>query len=77
MWIKEIVIDGFKSFSRRVVISDLDPKFNAITGLNGSGKSNIIDAICFALGLSSLALVLILTSIRSRLEPQSSRNLYI
>jgi structural maintenance of chromosome 2 len=27
-----------------------DPHFNAITGLNGSGKSNILDAICFVLG---------------------------
>jgi len=25
-----------------------------VTGLNGSGKSNIIDAICFVLGISSL-----------------------
>jgi len=33
----------------------LDKNFNAITGLNGSGKSNILDAICFVLGISSLA----------------------
>eukprot|EP00435_Cladocopium_sp_Y103_P020467 s2445_g5.t1 len=32
-------------------------KFNAITGLNGSGKSNILDAICFVLGISNLTQV--------------------
>lgn len=34
-----------------------DPSFNAITGLNGSGKSNILDAICFVLGLTNLSSV--------------------
>ena len=31
-----------------------DQEFNAITGLNGSGKSNVLDAICFVLGNSQL-----------------------
>ena len=52
MWIKELIIEGFKSYAQRTVISNLDPEFNAITGLNGSGKSNILDAILFCLGLS-------------------------
>ncbi len=34
------------------VLIDFDPQFNAITGLNGSGKSNIFDAICFVMGIS-------------------------
>ena len=55
MHIIEIVLDGFKSYSTRTVISMLDPQFNCITGLNGSGKSNIIDAICFVLGIQSLS----------------------
>lgn len=37
----------------RTVISSFDPQFNAITGLNGSGKSNILDAIQFLLGSTS------------------------
>ena len=42
MYIKEIVIDGFKSYSTRTIIKDFDPQFNAITGLNGSGKSSLL-----------------------------------
>ncbi|XP_050521811.1 structural maintenance of chromosomes protein 2 [Daktulosphaira vitifoliae] len=54
MHIKSVVIDGFKSYGRRVELNDFDPEFNAITGLNGSGKSNILDAICFTLGISTM-----------------------
>ncbi|RYG51849.1 hypothetical protein EON66_10320 [archaeon] len=43
MYIQEIVVDGFKSYASRTVIGHFDPEFNAITGLNGSGKSNILD----------------------------------
>lgn len=53
MKVKELIIDGFKSYSTRTVITQWDPQFNAITGLNGSGKSNILDAICFVLGITS------------------------
>eukprot|EP00594_Rhizosolenia_setigera_P004849 CAMPEP_0178942312 /NCGR_PEP_ID=MMETSP0789-20121207/1921_1 /TAXON_ID=3005 /ORGANISM="Rhizosolenia setigera, Strain CCMP 1694" /LENGTH=283 /DNA_ID=CAMNT_0020621701 /DNA_START=40 /DNA_END=888 /DNA_ORIENTATION=- len=55
MHIREIVVDGFKSYARRTVIAGFDPHFNAITGLNGSGKSNILDSICFVLGISNLS----------------------
>lgn len=37
--LQEITIDGFKSYAQRVHIPAFDPQFNAITGLNGSGKS--------------------------------------
>ena len=50
MYIHEIIIDGFKSYANRTVVSGFDPHFNAITGLNGTGKSNILDSICFVLG---------------------------
>jgi structural maintenance of chromosome 2 len=56
MYIKEVILEGFKSYAQRTVISQFDPQFNAITGLNGSGKSNIMDAILFVLGLSQLGL---------------------
>ena len=34
-----------------------DESFNSITGLNGSGKSNILDAICFVLGITNMQTV--------------------
>ena len=55
MHIKEIIIDGFKSYANKTSILGLDRHFNAITGFNGSGKSNIFDALCFVMGISSLA----------------------
>lgn len=57
MKVEELIIDGFKSYATRTVISGWDSLFNAITGLNGSGKSNILDAICFVLGISSMQTV--------------------
>lgn len=57
MFIEEIILDGFKSYATRTVVSGFDPRFNAITGLNGSGKSNVLDAICFVLGITNLSQV--------------------
>ncbi|EDX07141.1 GD25652 [Drosophila simulans] len=55
MYVKKLVLDGFKSYGRRTEIEgEFDPEFTAITGLNGSGKSNILDSICFVLGISNL-----------------------
>lgn len=56
MHIKCITIDGFKSYGKKVELSDFDKQFNAITGLNGSGKSNILDSINFVLGSNNMQL---------------------
>ncbi|XP_061883329.1 structural maintenance of chromosomes protein 2-like [Entelurus aequoreus] len=55
MHIKSIIIEGFKSYAHRTEINGFDPLFNAVTGLNGSGKSNILDSICFLLGITNLS----------------------
>ena len=73
MFVKTMVVEGFKSYGQRVQIDGFDPAFNAITGLNGlaeqnilgsshdlpsqprSGKSNILDAICFLMGITNLS----------------------
>ncbi|RYP32564.1 hypothetical protein DL766_003889 [Monosporascus sp. MC13-8B] len=57
MRVTEVIIDGFKSYAVRTVISGWDESFNSITGLNGSGKSNILDAICFVLGITNMTTV--------------------
>ncbi len=49
-YIKRIELKGFKSFGPQTVKVALDKGFTAITGPNGSGKTNIIDAFLFALG---------------------------
>ena len=48
--IKKIELKGFKSFGPKNVKVTLDRGFTAITGPNGSGKTNIVDAVLFALG---------------------------
>lgn len=53
MFIEQLILEGFKTYPNRTVISGFDSQFNAITGLNGSGKSNILDAIQFLLGSTS------------------------
>eukprot|EP00915_Cephaloidophora_sp_WS-2016_P005182 GHVH01006881.1.p1 GENE.GHVH01006881.1~~GHVH01006881.1.p1 ORF type:complete len:1247 (-),score=253.27 GHVH01006881.1:3313-6948(-) len=54
MRLQRVIIDGFKSYGQEVVVGDFAPQFNAITGLNGSGKSNILDSICYVMALKSL-----------------------
>lgn len=57
MHIEEIILDGFKSYPCKTVIGPFHPQFNAITGLNGSGKSNVLDAICFVMGINNINLI--------------------
>jgi chromosome segregation protein len=49
-YIKKIEIKGFKSFGPQVVKIVADKGFTAVTGPNGSGKTNVLDALLFALG---------------------------
>ena len=49
-YIKKIELKGFKSFGPQTVKVTLDKGFTAITGPNGSGKTNIMDAMLFSLG---------------------------
>src|SRR6056297_3598286 len=50
--IEKMILKGFKSFRNKTVIN-FDKGFTAIVGINGSGKSNIIDAFVFVLGTLS------------------------
>ena len=49
MHIKQIIIQGFKSYKDQTVIEPFSPKHNVIVGRNGSGKSNFFAAIRFVL----------------------------
>ena len=57
MYVEKVVLEGFKSYATKVEVGPFDDKFNAITGFNGTGKSNILDSICFVLGISNMKLV--------------------
>ncbi len=55
-YIKRLKLKGFKSFLKPTTLI-FESNFNSIIGANGSGKSNIFDALCFVLGrLSSKSL---------------------
>ena len=52
MFLKEVSINGFKSFADPTQLS-LEPGVTAIVGPNGCGKSNIADCIRWVLGEQS------------------------
>ncbi|NQX84048.1 MAG: AAA family ATPase, partial [Mycoplasmataceae bacterium] len=53
MFLKEIHVEGFKSFAKKTIIK-FDDGLVGFVGPNGSGKSNINDAIRWALGEKSI-----------------------
>ena len=53
MYLKELRIEGFKSFGKSVVLS-FPTNITGIVGPNGSGKSNVTEAFRFVLGEQSM-----------------------
>ncbi|XBJ04479.1 hypothetical protein VPH35_023409 [Triticum aestivum] len=49
MYIKKVVIQGFKSYREETSTDPFSPKVNVVVGANGSGKSNFFHAIRFVL----------------------------
>ncbi|CAN1247675.1 Structural maintenance of chromosomes protein 3 [Linum perenne] len=49
MYIKQVIIEGFKSYREQVATETFSPKVNCVVGANGSGKSNFFHAIRFVL----------------------------
>ncbi|KAL1880714.1 Structural maintenance of chromosomes protein 3 [Diaporthe australafricana] len=49
MFIKQIIIQGFKSYKDQTIIEPFSPGTNVVVGRNGSGKSNFFAAIRFVL----------------------------
>ncbi|CAL0307511.1 unnamed protein product [Lupinus luteus] len=49
MHIKQIVIEGFKSYKEQVATEPFSSKVNCVVGANGSGKTNFFHAIRFVL----------------------------
>jgi chromosome segregation ATPase len=54
MHLEDVIIEGFKSFSEPTAMS-FQPGIGVIMGNNGAGKSNILDAIVWALGENNLS----------------------
>ena len=49
MYIKQVIIEGFRSYREQTVIEPFSPRHNVIVGRNGCGKSNFFKAIQFVL----------------------------
>ncbi|MEW5908629.1 MAG: AAA family ATPase, partial [Thermodesulfobacteriota bacterium] len=53
LYLETVTIEGFKSFSEKTELG-FEPGIGVIIGNNGVGKSNILDAIVWALGEDDL-----------------------
>ncbi|XP_037558271.1 structural maintenance of chromosomes protein 3-like [Dermacentor silvarum] len=49
MHIKQLIIQGFRSYKEQTCVEPFSPRHNVIVGRNGSGKSNFFYAIQFVL----------------------------
>ncbi|XP_065851930.1 structural maintenance of chromosomes protein 3 [Euphorbia lathyris] len=49
MYIKQVIIEGFKSYREQIATEPFSPKVNCVVGANGSGKTNFFYAIRFVL----------------------------
>ncbi|KAG5064521.1 hypothetical protein JHK85_005704 [Glycine max] len=49
MYIKQVVIEGFKSYREQIATEPFSSKVNCVVGANGSGKTNFFHAIRFVL----------------------------
>lgn len=49
MHIKQIIISNFRSFKSQPEVQPFSQGTNAVVGRNGAGKSNLFDAVQFAL----------------------------
>ncbi len=71
MHIKQITISNFRSFRQQAEIHPFNPATNCVVGRNGSGKSNLFDAVQFVLlapkfySLRTVSIMLLLSTLLS------------